>query len=1071
VFVDTFIRRPILASVCSLVIILAGAIAIPTLPIAQFPELAPPQVQVTAVYNGANAETVETAVTNPIEQAVNGIEGMQYITSTSGNDGTAAILITFDVTRNLDIAAVDVQNRISQAEGRLPNEVKQVGISVAKVSTNFVLAAAAFAEHNEYDTLFISNYVDRFVRDEIKRVPGVGDVIVFGIGRYAMRLWLDPDRLAGRNITADEVVQALREQNVQVAAGQVGAPPARTGQTFQISVRSAGRLSEPSEFENVILKRSPDGALVRVKDIGRVELGAESYSTASRYQGRDAAGFGVLQLPTANALQVYRDVDAEIKRLSQRFPPGLKIEVAFDTTTVVAESIREVVTTLLEAIALVVLVMFLFLQNWRTTLIPAITIPVSLVGTFAFVKLLGFSINTLTLFGITLATGLVVDDAIVVIENIERHIHKGGRGQSRGQTQENPNALGSDPESDQENPNALGSDPAVAASDPAIAASEAMGEVTGAVIATALVLGAVFVPVAFFPGTTGRLYQQFALTIAVSMAISAFNALTLTPALAGVLLTKVDKPKGLFFRLVNRAIDGGTSMLVAVLRVLIRARVVVTLVFVLLLGATYWVVVRVPSGFVPDEDQGYLMILVQAPQGASLDYTMKVVQQVEQIIAKMPEHKRMFAAGGFSFAGSAPNQGILFEQLKDFTERPGEAHSAKALTGQLFGAFSQITGAMVIPFLPPSIQGLGQFGGFTYELLDQSGGPIENLEAAAQQLIAQGNQTPGLAALFTQFTANDPQVVVDIDRQQAKSLGMSLADITNTMQILLGSAYVNDFDFNSRSYRVYVQADQQFRSNPGDIERYQVRTAGGRMTPLSNIVSVREATAPKSINHYNLFRSAEIDGSAAPGYSSGQALTLMQQLSDRTLPQGMSYAWSGLSLEEIKAGSQSAAIFGLGLLLVYLTLAGQYESLTLPFIILLSVPLAILGALVAQWGRGLINDVYCQIGLVMLVGLSAKNGILVVEFAEQLRARGLSIADAAVEAARIRLRPILMTSLAFILGVMPLVVASGAGREARHSVGTVVAGGMIASTFLNLLFIPVLYVVVKRMGASRRGDA
>jgi len=1043
-FVDTFIRRPILASVCSLVIILAGAIAIPTLPIAQFPELAPPQVAVTAFYNGANAETVETAVTNPIEQAINGIEGMQYITSTSGNDGTSSVIVTFDITRNLDIAAVDVQNRLSQAEGRLPNEVKQVGISVTKVSTNFVLAAAAFAEKGEYDTLFISNYVDRFVRDEIKRVPGVGDVQVFGIGRYAMRLWLDPDRLAGRNLTADEVVAALREQNVQVAAGQVGSAPARAGQTFQISVRSAGRLTEPLEFENIILKRSTDGALVRVKDIGRVELGAESYSTASRYQGRDAVGFGVLQLPTANALQVYRDVEAEIKRLSARFPPGLKIEVAFDTTTVVAESIREVVTTLLEAIVLVVLVMFLFLQNWRTTLIPAITIPVSLIGTFAFVKLLGFSINTLTLFGITLATGLVVDDAIVVIENIERHIHEHGRGQTPS-----------------------GHDPV---SDPVSAASEAMREVTSAVIATALVLGAVFVPVAFFPGTTGRLYQQFALTIAVSMAISAFNALTLTPALAGVLLAKTEKPKGAFFRVVNRVIDGGTSGMVSVLRGLVRARVVVTIVFVLLLGLTYWVYTRVPSGFVPDEDQGYIMILVQAPPGASLDYTMNIVKQAEQIVAKLPEHNRMFAAGGFSFAGSAPNQGILFEQLKDFKDRPGEAHSAKALVGQLFGAFSQITGAMVIPFLPPSIQGLGQFGGFTYELLDQSGGPIGGLEAAAQQLIGQGNQTPGLTALFTQFTANDPQLVVDIDRQQAKSLGMSLGDVTNTMQILLGSAYVNDFDFNSRSYRVYVQADQQFRSNPGDIERYQVRTAGGHMMPLSNIVSVREATAPKSINHYNLFRSAEISGSAAPGYSSGQALSIMEQLSRRALPQGMSFAWSGLSLEEIKAGSQSTAIFGLGLLLVYLTLAGQYESLTLPFIILLSVPLAILGALLAQWGRGLIDDVYCQIGLVMLIGLSAKNGILIVEFAEQLRARGLSIADAAIEAARIRLRPILMTSLAFVLGVMPLVVASGAGREARHSVGTAVAGGMLASTFLNLLFIPVLYVVVKSIGAKRRGD-
>jgi hydrophobic/amphiphilic exporter-1 (mainly G- bacteria), HAE1 family len=1028
-FVDTFIRRPILASVCSLVIILAGAIAIPTLPIAQFPELAPPQVQVIAFYTGASAQTVETAVTVPLEQAINGVQGMQYIASTSGNDGTCAIVVTFDPTRDLDIAAVDVQNRISQAEGLLPNEVKQVGISVTKVSTNFVLAAAAFAEHGEYDPLFISNYVDRFVKDELKRVPGVGDVQVFGIGRYAMRLWLDPEKLAGRNVTADEVVQALREQNTQVAAGQVGAPPARQGQTFQISVRAAGRLSDPVQFENIILKRSADGAVVRVKDVGRTELGAESYSTALRYQGRDGVGFGVLQLPTANALQVFRDVSAELERLSKRFPPGLKIEVAFDTTTVVSESIREVVTTLLEAIAFVVLVMFLFLQNWRTTLIPAVTIPVSLIGTFAFVKLFGFSINTLTLFGITLATGLVVDDAIVVIENIERHIHDYHQSAHE-------------------------------------AASYAMAEVTGAVVATALVLAAVFVPVAFFPGTTGRLYQQFALTIAVSMAISAFNALTLTPSLSALLLGRVEKPKGVIFRAVNRLIDGGTSALVSGLRGLIRARALVTFVFVALLGATYWVYTRVPSGFVPDADQGYVFVLIQAPQGASLDYTMDVVKQAEQVLHTQPESHRVFAAGGFSFAGSAPNAGFMFVQLKDFTERRRPEQSVNAVIGQLFGGFSRITGAMVIPILPPSIN-VGTFGGFTYELLDQSGGPIENLEAAANQLIARANQTPGLAALFTQFTANDPQLVVDIDREQAKSLGLSLGDVTGTMQTLLGSSYVNDFDFNNRSYRVYVQADRRFRSSPADIERYSVRSADGRMMPLSNVVSVREATAPKTITHYNLFRAAQINGSAAPGYSSGEALRAMAQLSDRELPQGFSYAWSGVSLEEVKAGRQSAAIFGLGLLLVYLTLAAQYESLMLPFIILLSVPLAMMGALAAQWSRGLINDVYCQIGLVMLIGLSAKNGILVVEFAEQLRARGMTIIDAATEAARIRLRPILMTSLAFILGVLPLVVASGAGQEARHSVGTTVFGGMIASTFLNLAFIPVLYVVVRSLGARR----
>ena len=1039
-FVETFIRRPILASVCSLVIILVGALSIPSLPIAQFPELAPPQVQVIALYSGASAQTVETAVTNPIEQAINGIEGMQYMTSSSGSDGTSSVTVTFDVTRNLDIAAVDVQNRISQVSGRLPNEVNAVGIAVTKVSNNFVLAAGAFAEHGEYDLAFVSNYVDRFIKDELKRVRGVGDVVLFGERRYAMRLWIDPDRLAGRNITADEVVQALREQNVQVAAGQVGAPPIRAGQTYQISVRAAGRLTEPSEFDNIILKRAADGALVRVKDVGRTELGAESYSQTARYNGRDAIGFGVLLLPTANALQAFRDINAALDRLSQRFPPGLKVEIAFDTTTVVSESIREVVTTLLMAIGLVVLVMFLFLQNWRTTLIPAITIPVSLIGTFAFVKLFGFSINTLTLFGITLATGLVVDDAIVVIENIERHIHDEPPGAGPGASVQ--------PSFDR-------------------AAVAAMREVTGAVIATALVLAAVFVPVAFFPGTTGRLYQQFALTIAFSMAISAFNALTLTPALAALLLRQVAKPKGVFFRGINRVIDGGTTFLVNGLRFLIRLRFAVVVIFLLLLAATYQIYQLVPTGFVPDADQGYVLVIIQAPQGASIDYTMNIVRQVEETIKKFPETDRFFAAGGFGFTGSAPNQGIMFVSLKDWKQRPNPDQSAQALVGKMFGAFNQITGAMVFPFLPPSINGLSQFGGFSYELLDQSGGPIESLQVAANQLVAQGNQTPGITGLFTQFTANDPQLFVNIDRERAKSLGVSLRDVTGTMQVLLGSSYVNDFDFNNRSYRVYVQADQQFRSKPDDITRYYVRTADGRMMPLSSVMSVKEETAPKTIAHYNLFRSVELTGSAAPGYSSGQALEAMERLSNRVLPQGMSFAWSGISLEERKAGRQSLVIFALGLLLVYLTLAAQYESVALPFIILLSVPLAILGALLAQFARGLIDDVYCQIGLVMLIGLSAKNGILVVEFAEQLRGRGLSVVEAAIEAARIRLRPILMTSLAFILGVMPLVFAGGAGQEARHSVGTTVAGGMLAATFLNLAFIPVLYVVVKRMGRAR----
>ncbi|MCL4812408.1 MAG: multidrug efflux RND transporter permease subunit [Vicinamibacteraceae bacterium] len=1028
-FVDTFIRRPILASVCSLVLVLAGLIAIPTLPIAQFPQIAAPQVVVSSFYTGASAQVVETAVTTPLEQAINGVEGMAYMTSTSGNDGTSQITVTFDVTRDIDIAAVDVQNRVSQAEGRLPNEVKQVGISVTKQGSGFLMGAAMVAERGEYDSLFMSNYIDVYIRDAIKRIPGVAEVIIFGERKYAMRLWLDPDRLAARGLTAADVVRALGEQNVQVAAGQVGQAPARPGQSYQISVRAVGRLTEPDEFADIILASGQDGALVRVADVGRVELGAENYASMLRYNGQEAVGFGVLQLPTANALDVYQRITEELARLEQRFPPGLKVQLAFDTTTVVAESIREVLITLAEAIVLVVLVMFLFLQDWRSTIIPTITIPVSLIGTFAFVKLFGFSINTLTLFGITLATGLVVDDAIVVIENIQRHMHDYGKSARA-------------------------------------AASEAMGEVAGAVIATGLVLATVFVPVALFPGTQGRLYQQFALTIAVSMGLSVFNALTLTPALSALLL-RGERPHGVFFRFVNRVIEAGTAFYVRVLRLFVRWKWTVTAAFVLTLGLTYAVFRIVPTGFVPDEDQGYLIIALQAPDGASLEHSAGIARQVEAIVRAQPEVQGVFTVVGFSFAGASPNRGLFFINLQPFEERQRADQSAQALVGRLWGALGGVTDAIAVPFLPPAIDGVGNFGGFTFQVLDEGGGDIGALAGATQALVAQGNQTPGLTGLFTGFTASDPQLVVSIDRERAKAQGIELGAITDTLQTLVGSRYVNDFEFGTRSYRVYVQADEQFRAAPSDIERYYVRNARGEMTRLADLVEVSSTTAPQVISHYNLFRSAEINGSPAPGTSSGQAIAIMEDVARRTLPQGMTFAWSGISREEIEAAGQAGLIFGLGLLLVYLTLAAQYESVTLPFIIMLSVPLALLGALGAQLARGLINDVYCQIGLVMLIGLSAKNGILIVEFAEQLRRRGLAPAEAAVEAARVRLRPILMTSLAFILGVLPLAFASGAGQAARHSVGTAVAGGMAVSTFLNVVFIPVLYLVVRTIVPAR----
>jgi hydrophobic/amphiphilic exporter-1 (mainly G- bacteria), HAE1 family len=1030
-FADFFIKRPVFSTVTSLFIVIAGAVCIPFLPIAQFPELAPPQISVNCFYTGANAQAVESAVTTPLEQSINGVEGMRYMTSSSGNDGSSSITVTFELTRSLDIAAVDVQNRVSAVTGRLPNEVKTTGVVITKIASSFVLGAGVFARDNRYTQGFISNYLDIYVKDALKRIHGVADVVIFGERKYSMRLWLDPSRLAARGLTASDVVSALAQQNIQIAAGQVGQAPSSKDQMFQISVRAVGRLTEAAQFENIILKPGNNGALVRLKDVGRAELGAEDYSSDLRYSGFDAIGLGVSQLPTANALDVDKLVRIELARLSKRFPPGLEYQIAFDSTTFVGDSIREVLRTLAEAILFVMLVMFLFLQDWRTTLIPAITIPVSLIGAFAFIKLLGFSINTLTLFGIVLATGLVVDDAIVVIENIQRHM-----GEEHCDSHK--------------------------------AASEAMGEVTGAVVATSLVLIAVFVPVAFFPGTTGLLYKQFSLTIAFSIAISAFNSLTFTPSLSALLLKPESESKNFFFRGIESVIKHTTTLYTASAHRAIKLRYFVLVVFFLGLTTTYLVYRQVPTGFVPDEDQGYFIVNVQAPQGASLEYTSLAMRQVEAVLVKLPDVEGTFAIMGFSFTGSGPNKGIVFVPLKPTKQRKGESHSASAVLNSVRAPLSQISDVQAFPFLPPPIAGIGNFGGFTFEVLDEGGHGLQDLYNVAQNVVRQGNERHDLAGLFSSFTANDPQFVVNIDREKARSMQVQLQQITDTLQVYMGSAYVNDFDFNNRAYRVYVQADQKFRGQPRDIRNFYVRSDGGTMVPLDNVVRITETSAPQVISHYNLFRSAEINGAAAPGYSSGQAIKAMDQVAKQTLPIGFNSEWSALSLEEIKSGTQSALLFGLGLLLVYLTLSAQYESFVLPLIILFSVPMALLGALLAQSARGLLNDVYCQIGMVMLIGLASKNGILIVEFAEQLRAKGLSIEEAAVQAARIRLRPILMTSFAFILGVLPLVFATGAGAASRNSVGTTVFGGMIVSTILNLFFIPVLYVIVKSLQERNR---
>jgi HAE1 family hydrophobic/amphiphilic exporter-1 len=1025
--VDFFIHRPIFATVCSLLLILAGAVCIPSLPISLYPELAPPQVTVTSNYVGANSQTVESAVTIPLEQQINGVQGMRYISSTSSNDGTSTITTTFQTGYSLDIAAVDVQNRVASAQGRLPQAVTSTGVTITKANSNFVFAAAFFAKNNRYSDLFISNYIDVYVKDALKRIPGVGDVVIFGERRYAMRLWLDPARLAARGLTSVDVTNALAEQNVEVPAGQVGQPPSDLKQTYQIPVRVIGRLSQPAEFDNIIVKNGT-GGIVQLKDVGYAEIGAETYSTSVRYNGVDAIGVGVQQLSNANALAVDQQAKAALDELSKSFPPDLVYQIPFDTTTVIGDSIREVVGTLGEAIVIVIIVIFLFLLDWRATVIPAITIPVALIGTFAFIKIFGFSINSLTMFGITLATGLVVDDAIVVIENVQRHINDDH-------------------------------------SDPHTATSVAMAEVTSAVIATSLVLISVFVPVSFFPGTTGILYKQFSLTIAFSIAISAFNALTLTPALAAILLRGEKHKRGLL-GWIDRGIIASTVFYGKAIRQVLRVRYVVLLLFIAGLAGTGYLYTHVPTAFLPTEDQNYLLCIVQTPPGASLTYTSEVADNAVKLIRKNDDVYGTFAVMGFSLSGgSSSNYGLIFVPLKsvDLRTKKGPGHTAADIFHDLSPKLFGVPGGIVAIFEPPAIQGVGSFGGFAFELQDLGRNTLGDLDRVAHQIIGASRQGKELTNLYTSYTASDPQLLISIDRVKAKALGVPFSQISSTLSVFMGSAYVNDFNYNNRSYRVYVQARQGARMTPADLRKFYVRSDSGQMVSLDNLVTIAQQSGPQVISHYNLFRSAEIDGSAAPGYSTGQGLANMEALAKKNMIQGMTYSWTGLSLEEVEAGGKAVLIFGLGLLVVYLTLSAQYESFVLPFIILLAVPTAILGALGLVALRGMANDVYCQIGLVMLIGLSAKNSILIVEFAEQIRGHGKSIFEAAIEAAELRLRPILMTSFAFILGVMPLYFATGAGAMGRRSVGTTVVGGMLLSTILNLVFIPVLYVLVKSM--------
>ncbi len=1021
---------------------LAGAVCIPTLPISLYPDLAPPQVVVTCNYIGANSKDVESAVTTILEQSINGVEGMRYISSTSSNDGTSSITVTFQTGYDLSIAAVDVQNRVASAQGRLPAVVNNTGITITKANSNFVLAAGFISPDHSLSEAFISNYLDVYVADALKRVPGVGAVVIFGERKYAMRVWLDPAKLAARSLTALDVTNALGEQNVEVAAGQLGLPPADPKQSYQMAVRVVGRLTDPRQFENIIIKNSTTAnGLVLLRDVGRAEIGAENYNTDLKFSGGDAVGVGIQQLSTANALSVDKQCRAVLSELRKSFPPGLDYIVAVDTTTVVSDSIKEVETTIAEAIVIVIIVIFLFLQDWRATIIPAVTIPVSLIGTFAFIKVFGFSINSLTLFGITLATGLVVDDAIVVIENVQRNLEDlvaKRRAEGRG-------------------------DEAIDAHE---ATSVAMAEVTSAVIATSLVLISVFVPVSFFPGTTGILYKQFSLTIAFSIAISAFNALTLSPALAAILL-RPESHKGGILGFIDNIIKRVISIYAVVVTWVVKMRYAFAVVFVAGLAATAYMYNHVPTAFVPAEDQSYFLIIVQTPPGASLAYTAEVADRAAALVRQDNDVFGTFSVMGFSLSGgSSPNSGLIFAPLKPIDERTklGPGHSAKEIVARLGPKLFGVPGGILFAAEPPAIAGIGTVGGFQFMLQDAGRNTFGDIDRVAHTIVGQSRSpTSGLSALNTTFTSNDPQLQIAIDRQKAKAMGVSLSQITASMATFMGSSYVNDFDFNNRSYRVYVQADTQYRRNAQDLRQYYVRSDSNQMVPLDNLVAIDETSGPQVITHYNLFRSAEIDGSPAPGLSSGQGLANMVNLFNKNKLAGMSYSWTGIALEEVESSGKAIIIFGLGLLVVYLALSAQYESFALPFIILLAVPTAILGALSLVSARGLVDDVYVQIGLVMLIGLSAKNSILIVEFAEQQLEHGKTIIEAAIIASELRLRPILMTSIAFILGVMPLYLATGAGAYGRHSVGTAIVGGMVLSTILNLIFIPVLYVILKTL--------
>ncbi|ENW00223.1 hypothetical protein F938_00867 [Acinetobacter bereziniae LMG 1003 = CIP 70.12] len=1045
-FPHFFVDRPIFAIVISVLMLIVGTLALFKLPLSEYPPVTPPTVQVSTSFPGANPQVIAETVSSPLEQEINGVENMLYMNSQTATDGRMVLTVTFKQGTDPNLAEIQVQNRVSRALPRLPPEVQRIGVITQKVSPDILMVVHLQSKNKYHDYLYVSNYANLNVRDELSRLPGVGSVVAWG-GEYAMRVWIDPKKIAYRGLTANDVVKTIREQNVQVAAGSVGQQP-HASAAFQLTVNTLGRLTTPEQFGEIILKTGENGQVTYLKDVARIEMGADAYSLRSLLDGKPAVALQIFQSPGANALDVSTAVHRSMEKMQKNFPQGMEYKIAYDPTIFVRASLKSVIITLLEAIALVVIVVIVFLQTWRASIIPLVAVPVSLVGTFALMHYFGFTLNTLTLFGLVLSIGIVVDDAIVVVENVERHI--------------------------------------VGGEAPKEAARKAMTEVTGPILAITAVLSAVFIPSAFLTGLQGEFYRQFALTIAISTILSAINSLTLSPALAGILLkphgdtTKRDRLSrlieflfGWFFKRFNRSFDKASDGYVWSVRKGVRMSAVILFLYAGFLALTWLGFNKVPNGFVPAQDKYYLVGIAQLPTGASLDRTEAVVKKMTQIALDEPGVESVVAFPGLSVNGpvNIPNSALMFAMLDPFEQRQDPSLSANAIAGKLMGKFSQIPDGFVGIFPPPPVPGLGSTGGFKLQIEDRSGHGFNALAQVQAQIMAKAAQAPELVGMLASFQANAPQLEVDIDRVKAKSQGVALNEIFETLQVNMGSIYVNDFNRFGRTYKVVVQADAPFRMQSQDLEQLKVRNSTGEMIPLSAFVNITRSSGPDRVMHYNSFRSADISGSPAPGYSSGQAADAIEKIVKETLPQGMTYEWTDLTYQEKMAGNTALFIFPLTVILAFLILAAQYNSWSMPFAVLLIAPMALLSAIVGVWLSGSDNNIFTQIGFVVLVGLAAKNAILIVEFARTKEEEGLDPLDAVLEAARLRLRPILMTSIAFIAGVIPLVLATGAGAEMRHAMGIAVFSGMLGVTIFGLLFTPVFYVVIRKFILAREQKA